>query len=350
MANTDEIVRRAEAWADARETRLAGRNPWSVGVGTIRASLRDRVTGLAAEMAFFALLSLVPAVVALGASLGWLELVIGPEPVAQGREAVLTALAAVFNPQVTDEVMRPLVEGLLEEQRGGIAVSSLLVAFFLASRVFTATIRALDLAYNVEDRRNLLQQRILALVFAIGAVVLVPVVLVFVVVGPLLGGARGIAVRFGFGELFAALWALGRWPLLLVVAVLGFAAVYRFGPHVDNRWRDCLPGALLGVLLWLLASGGLRVYLRVAGEPTARFGAGEEAAALLAVVGALVAVLLWMFLSSVALLVGGELNAELAAARPARRPTRRAARGSRRLRSRSARRPPRGATTERLDG
>ena len=129
---------------------------------------------------------------------------------------------------------------------------------------------------------------------------------------------RELADRLGFGEAFAATWAVGRWPLLFLVAVWAFAAVYRFGPNVRNRWRDCVPGALLGVTLWLLASAGLRVYLRTAGDPTARFAAGEEAGALLAVVGALVGVLLWVFLSSVALLVGGELNAEIAAARPPR--------------------------------
>lgn len=316
MANTEEIVRRAEAWAQTRGTRVGGRNPWALAVGTVQATIRDRVSGLAAEMAFFALLSLVPAVVAFGASLGWLELVIDPAHVADGRDAVVSALATVFSPQVTDQVVRPLVQGLLEEQRGGIALSSLLVALFLASRVFTATIRALDLAYNVEDRRNLLQQRLLALLFAVGAVLLVPVVLVLAVVGPLLGGARELADRFGLGEAFAAAWAIGRWPLLLALAVLGFAAVYRFGPNVRNSWRECLPGAVLGVTLWLLVSGGLRVYLRIAGDPTTRFAAGEEAAALLAVVGALVAVLLWMFLSSLALLIGGELNAEIAKTRP----------------------------------
>jgi membrane protein len=318
MANTEEIVRRAEAWAASRETRVGGRNPWTFATRTVQASIRDRVTGLAAEMAFFSLLSLVPAVVALGASLGWLEHIVGPEPVEEGREAVISTLAAVFSPQVIDEVVRPLVQGLLEEQRGGIALSSLLVALFLASRVFTATIRALDLAYNVEDRRNLLEQRTLAVGFALGAVLLVPIVLVLAVVGPLVGGGRELADRLGFGDAFAAAWAVGRWPLLFLVAVWAFAAVYRFGPNVRNRWRDCLPGALLGVTLWLLASAGLRVYLRTAGDPTVRFAAGEEAGALVAVVGALVGVLLWVFLSSVALLVGGEMNAEVAATRPPR--------------------------------
>jgi membrane protein len=318
MANTEEIARRAAAWADARPARVGGRNPWILAVRVVQGSIRDRVTGLAAEMAFFALLSLVPAVVALGASLGQLERIFGQEAIAQGRDAVVSSLATVFSPQVTADVLDPLVEGLLEEQRGGVALSSLAIALFLASRVFTATIRALDTAYNVEERRNLLQQRLIAMAFAVGAVVFVPVVLMLAIVGPLLGTGRDLADQFGLGEAFAAAWAFGRWPVVLLLAVVGFSVVYRFGPNAGIRWRASLPGAVLGVVLWVLVSLGFRLYLATLGDPTGRFAAGEEAAALLAVVGAVVVAVLWIYLSSLALLVGGELNAELAATRPVR--------------------------------
>lgn len=309
---TEELTRRAQEWADAREETVAGRNPWSVAVRTVRATIEDRVTGLAAEMAFFALLSLVPLVVALGASLGSLEMFVGREAVTRGQEAVLTVLSTVFSPQVTQDVLRPLVEGLLDQTRGGFAISSFLIALWLASRVFTATIRALDLAYDVEERRGLVTQRLLAVVFALGAVLAASVTLLFSVVGPLLGTAQDIANRLGFGEAFTVAWQLGRWPLVMAVVVGFFATVYRFGPNVRNTWSQCLPGALLGVFLWLLSSLGFRIYLATAGSPVGRFEAGAEAAALLGVVGAIVAAMLWIYLSSVALLIGGELNSVLA--------------------------------------
>lgn len=312
MSNTEEIVRRAEEWAEARGARVGGRNPWALAVHTVQASIRDRVTGLAAEMAFFALLSLVPTVVALGASLGWLERLVGRERVAQGEEAVVSGLGTVFSPPVTEEVVRPLVQGLLTEQRGGIALSSLLIALYLASRVFTASMRALDLAYNVEERRHPLKQRLLAFGFAMGAIVVVPIVFTFAVVGPLFGSGRDLADGLGFDDAFAAAWSVGRWPLLFLITVLGFVTVYRYGPSVRHRWRACLPGAVLGVVLWLLVSAGLQLYLTTVGEPATRFEAGEEATVLLAVVGAVVGGMLWAFLSGLALLVGGEFNAEFA--------------------------------------
>jgi membrane protein len=313
----DAIGERAESWAADRPARVGDCNPWQIGVRTIRASLEDRVSGLAAEMAFFALLSLLPALVAIGAALGFLERVLDPESVEQGRRAAIEALGAVFSPQVTADVLQPLVDGLLDADRGGIAVSGLLGALWLASRVFTAAIRALDLAYNVEERRGVVAQRLLAVGFAVGAVVVVSVTLVIAVVGPLFGTGAEIAGTFGFGDAFATLWRLVRWPVIFTMAVGFFTAVYRLGPNVRNRVRDCVPGALLGVSLWLLVTAGFRLYLATVGAPGDQFaGDQDETVALLGqAVGAIVAAILWTYLSSVALLVGGELNSEIAKAR-----------------------------------
>jgi membrane protein len=242
--------------------------------------------------------------------------VVARSAVEGGRSAAVEALGAIFTPQVREDVIEPLVDGLLQGERGGIALSGIVVALYLASRVFTATIRALDAAYKVEDRRGPLRQRLLAVVFAMGAVVVVALTLVLAVVGPLFGSGQEIADALRLGEAFAATWRLARWPVLLLIGVGFFATVYRFGPHVHNRWRDCLPGAVLGMALWLAVSGGFRVYLGTVGEPGAQFAPTDEAVVLLGqVVGAVVAAVLWTFLSSISLLVGGELNSELAIAR-----------------------------------
>lgn len=314
---TEEIGRRAEEWASSRDARVAGRNPFTLLLCTVRSAIHDRVTGLAAEMAFFALLSLVPVVVALGASLGWLEDVLGTETVAQGRRQAIDVLSTVFSPEVTSEVLRPLIDALLDQQRGGIALSSLAAALWLASRVFTSTLRALDLAYNVEQPRSLVTQRLLALVFAVGAIVVVSLTLVLSVLGPLFGTGREVARYFGLGEAFAFAWQVGRWPVIFLIAVGFFAAVYRFGPSCATSWRSSLPGAIVGVVLWLLVSFGFRLYLEAFGGPGARFAVADEAAALLGVVGAIVAAVLWTFLSGVALLIGGEFNSEWARTRGA---------------------------------
>lgn len=314
-------MQRALGWAGRRSTRIAGYNPWEVIVRLWRGVVQDRVSGLAAEMAFFALLSFVPLLVAVGAGLGYMERVIGEEQVRQAETAIIGGVAVVFSPDLTSEVIAPLVQGLLSQQRGGLAVGSLVVTIYLASRVFTATIRALDLAYRVENQRGLVQQRALAVLLSLAAVIVFVLMLAFLVVGPLLGGGRALSAQLGLGDVFATLWAVGRWPLL-VVCVVGFLSLlYRVGPHVDHRLRDCLPGAVLGVVLWVLVSVGFRLYLEVGGPQTPQFGDQEEEALRVAgrMVGAVVAAVLWIYLSGVTMLVGGELNAELALMREERR-------------------------------
>lgn len=303
--------------------RIGGHNPWEVAVRLWRATVEDRVTGLAAEMAFFALLSLVPLLVGIGAGLGYLERLVGGDRVVEAQRAVVDGLRVVFSPELTQEVLAPFVQGLLAQERTGLALGSLLVTIYLSSRVFTATIRALDLAYNVENQRGLVAQRGLAVLFSLAAVVMVLLLLTFTVVGPLLGGGRALAQWLGVGEVFTAVWAVGRWPLLIVLAVGFLALLYRLGPHVDNGWRDSLPGAVLGVVLWILVSLGFRLYLEAGGPQTPQFGDEEEALRMAGrLVGGVVATVLWIYLSGMAMLIGGELNAELAAIRDERGRTR----------------------------
>lgn len=127
-------VGRLEGWAERRSGRVRGRNPWLIGVRTARRFVDVRVTGLAAEMTYYALLSLVPLLVAFGAGLGLLERLLGTAQVRNIEDTVIRALEGVFSTDVTDEVMAPLVRSLLQEERTGLAVGSLLITFWLASR------------------------------------------------------------------------------------------------------------------------------------------------------------------------------------------------------------------------
>lgn len=317
------LYEKACAWAERRRLRIAGRNPWVVAVNVARNSADDRVGGLAAEMAFWAMLSFFPLIVTMAAVLGYAERFIGPEPIERGRHAVVSALSVVFSGELLREVVDPFVAGLLTAERGGVALTSLAVALFLASRVFTATIRALDLAYRVPERRGLLVQRLLALALAVGFIIVSTTTLLLMVVGPMLGAGRELADRLGLGRAFELTWTLARWPFLVAAMIAFLAVVYRYGPAAPNRLRDCLPGAVVGVVAWLLATVGLRVYLAAGGGGTPEIATEDQAVAVVGrVVGALVAAMLWVFLAGVAILAGGELNAELARQRPVLRSVR----------------------------
>lgn len=311
MADT-RLYDRSIAWARRRSERIRGRNPWVLAVALVRNSMEDRVAGLAAEMAFWALVSFFPLLVAISALLGFAERVVGPEQMAKGQSAVITAMSVVFSREITGDVIGPLITGLLSAERGGLAVTSLVVTLYLASRVFTATIRALDLAYRVPERRGLVAQRLLAVLFAAGFVLMVVATLLLMVVGPLLGTGEAVADRLGLGEAFAFTWSVFRWPVLLAIMIGFLGLVYRYGPSVENRFRHCIPGAVLGVLVWTLASVGLRLYLAAGGGGGTVIATDDEAVALVArVIGTVVAMMLWVFVTGLAILVGGELNALL---------------------------------------
>jgi membrane protein len=303
-----------------RLERWVERYPLSVGdISVSRLAVRfggrfndARVMGLAAEMTYYALLSLFPLVGALGASLGFAERLFGPEQALAMETAIIAALDLVFSPDVTADVVAPLVHGLLREERTGFALGSLVLSLFFASRVFRSAIDTLDSAYRVEERRSTVQLWSLGLLFAVSAAIVAIVVLSMVVIGPLLGGAHAIAAWLRLGGVFEWLWRIARWPVVFVIATAFLTVLYRFGPNVQNTWRESMPGAVFGMLTLLLVAIGFRVYIATTGLQSPEITDADDAVLLaLEAFGALMATLLWLWLSAMVLLSGAVLNAEL---------------------------------------
>jgi membrane protein len=301
-------------WAARRPQRLFGYNPWQLGAHVLRTALRHRVTGPAAEMSFFAMLTLVPLTVAVGAALGQIQRFVGPEKIARGQDAAISLVRVVISPRLTDGVVDPFVRAQLSQpQRGGAAIGGLLLTWWLAGRLFAATSRALDTAYEERHQRLSLQQRLIALGFAFGSVVVVVLTLGIMVDAPFLDEQRELAREFGVSQALVTAWYIGRWPVVLLVLIAFLLCLYRFAPSVRHAWRHLLPGAVLGVLLWILAAVAFRIYLALGGgDPTGVVVNDARVVIIGQAVGALVATVLWTYFSSVAILVGNELNAELA--------------------------------------
>ena len=301
------------AWAARRPQRVFGYNPWQLGAHVLHTALRHRVTGPAAEMSFFAMLTLVPLTVAVGAALGQIQRFVGPEKIARGQDAAISLVRVVISPQLTDGVIDPFVRAQLSQQRGGAAIGGLLLTWWLAGRLFAATSRALDTAYHDRHQRMSVAQRLIALGFAFGSVVVVVLTLGIMVDAPFMDEQHALALQFGISRAVATAWYIGRWPVVLVVLVVFLLCLYRFAPSVRHAWRHLFPGAVLGVVLWILAAVAFRVYLGFgSGAPTGVVVSNAEVVLIGRAVGAVVATVLWTYFSSVAILVGNELNAELA--------------------------------------
>ena len=300
------------AWAARRPQRVFGYNPWQVGAHVLHTAFRHRVTGPAAEMSFFAMLTLVPLTVAVGAALGQIQRFVGPEKIARGQDAAISLVRVVISPRLTDGVVDPFVRAQLSQpQRGSAAIGGLLLTWWLAGRLFAATSRALDTAYHDRHQHLSATQRLIALGFAFGSVVVVVLTLGIMVDAPFMDENQ--AVEIGVSRALVTAWYVARWPVVLAVLVAFLLCLYRFAPSVRHAWRHLLPGAVLGVVLWILAAVAFRIYLAFgSGAPTGVVVNDARVVIIGQAVGAVVATVLWTYFSSVAILVGNELNAELA--------------------------------------
>lgn len=256
----------------------------------------DRVPDNAASVAFYAVLSLLPAFLALAAMLGPLDSLVGGDVAERAQERVLEFLGTVLTSEAdgTLEVARDL----FENERPGLLTFSVLIAIWTLSRSFAALVRALDVVYDLDERRSWFVIRATALVIAVGSVVAASLMLAAIVVGPLLGTGEQIADQVGLGEQFVFLWNVLRLPFAFMILVLWAGTIFHVAPDHHTPWRYDLPGAVLTGVLWLLFSAGLRLYLELAQAGNAVFGA----------LGGALIVLLWFWLLSLAVLIGGELN------------------------------------------
>ena len=283
-----------------------GANGWladsrRLAVRTAVDALDDRVPGLAAEMAFFIVLSLPPLLLAVLGSVGF---VVGDLPDAdlvRLEDQILGFLSTFLSESTVNEVLATPVEQLLRDGRSDILSIGIVLTLWSASRATNVLLRTLGTAYDLEDRRAGWKRRLLALVMTITGIVVAVVVLPLLVVGPrILASALEAA---GLGTGLVRFWSYVYWGGVIILAVVTLTWLYHVAPGWYTPWRRDLPGALLALVVWLLASWALRVYT----AELAGFTADEAFRGL----AAPLVLLLWVYVSAIAVLLGAELNAEL---------------------------------------
>lgn len=260
---------------------------------------KDRVLGLSAEIAFFAVLSLFPALLIATSLLGVLDVIVGADLARRAQDSVTAALDAVLTDQASATVSS--IEQLFVDSFGGVLTFATVGALVTISGAFAVVIEALNLAYDTEERRSWWRRRVLGLGLGVTSVVVVVLALAVLVVGPFLGRGADLAGWAGLGDAFAVTWDLLRLPVLFLVITGWVMALFHIAPNRRTPWRSAVPGALLTSTLWLVATAGFHLYLRVAGDRNPVLGA----------FGGGVIVMTWTWLLSIALLAGGELNATL---------------------------------------
>ena len=264
---------------------------WLLLKDTVGSCMEYRVTGLAAEAAFFVLLSLPPLLLGLVGALGYVDTVIGLDTIAHIRQNILTASATVLSDKGVNQLVRPLLDSVLNGRRPDLISLGFLVALWSGSRAVNVFVDTITIMYGLEGRRGIVRTRMMSLELYVVALVVGAAVLPLVVIGPdavtrvLPGGATAVHVLY--------------WPSALLASVAFLTTLYHVSVPVRSPWYEDVPGALVALLMWVLGSFVLRIYLTHAVEGHTIYGS----------LAAPVAVLLWIGVSAFAVLVGAAVNA-----------------------------------------
>lgn len=257
---------------------------------------RHEMTDVAAALTYYAMMSLFPAIV-LATSLFSL---IGDESTVTKAVDYLARQGA---DQETQDAIGAVMEKIVSASGGAVSVALVIsvgIALNGASGAFGAAGRALNRVYRVDEDRGFVGRKLTDL----GTTLAIVVLLLVVVAALFLGGgfAEDLLGSIGLGSTASLVWSIIRWPIALGGMLMAYALIYTYAPDVeDRRLRWITPGAVTGVLIWVVASIGFGIYIKNFSSYGAAYGAA----------GAVIVLLLWLWLSSCAFLFGGELNAEL---------------------------------------
>ncbi|HEY6757853.1 MAG TPA: YihY/virulence factor BrkB family protein [Baekduia sp.] len=257
---------------------------------------RHEMTDVAAALTYYAMMSLFPAIV-LATSLFSL---IGDEKTVTDAVDYFTRHGA---DPATQDAVRAVMDKIVKASGGAVSfalVLSILIALNSASGAFGASGRALNRVYGVDDDRGFVGRKLTDVGITLALVVLLLVVLSALFLGG--GFAEDLLGSIGLGSTASTVWSIVRWPLALGGMLVAYALIYAYAPDLEpRRLRWITPGAVTGVAIWIVASIGFGIYIRHFSTYGAAYGAA----------GAVIVLLLWLWLSACAFLFGAELNAEL---------------------------------------
>jgi membrane protein len=251
----------------------------------------NRLLAVAGGVAFYSLLAIFPAVAAFVSLYGLIA-------DASTIDAHLSLAAGVF-PAGAVELLHEQITRIAAKSDAKLGlgfITGLAVALWSANAGMKAIIDALNVVYDEKEKRSFVRLNLLSLLFTIVAILSLMIALGVVVIAPMVFSAFGLSSLLGFA--IAAL----RWPLLLALAAIALAAIYRFGPsRTEARWQWLSVGSVAAAIAWLIGSVLFSWYIGHFGAYDATYGS----------LGAAVGMMMWMWISAIVILLGGELNAEI---------------------------------------
>ncbi len=264
-----------------------------------------QLTDAAAALTYYAAMSLFPGILLALTLLG----VLGDHGTVQAAANYVTRHGA---DPTTTQAVKSVLRSMVDSSAKGLGLA-LLIAILLGlnavSGAFAASGRALNRIFDVDDSRGFVHKRLVNLAIAAVVMTLVIIVLAAMFVGGQIADDL-FENTIGLGSTAAGIWSIVRFPLALFVALVVYALVYAYAPDVHpRRLRIVTPGGVAGVVVWILASAGFFVYVKNFSHYGTAYG----------IAGAMIILLLWLWIGACAFLLGGELNAAFAQRKARRR-------------------------------
>jgi membrane protein len=269
---------------------------WLRGTGrvcarTFKICMRHRVTGLAAEAAFWALLSLPPLALGLVGTLGYLHGVLGAKHIDQIQHAILNGASTVLSQHGVNEVVAPMLNSVLHTGRADVVSIGFLIALWSGSRAMNVYVDTITIMYGLSGRRGIIRTRALAFLLYLVGLALGAVAVPLAIIGPQLIG--------DWWPSAAGLVHIVYWPVLLLLSVAFLNTLYHLAVPERTPWVEDLPGTVVAMLIWLGGSALLHLYLTDTVSGSSLYGQ----------LAAPVAALFWLYVTAMAVLIGAALNA-----------------------------------------
>jgi membrane protein len=255
--------------------------------------VRYRVTGLAAEAAFFGVLSLPPLIFGLVGAVGFVTSTLDIRTIANFREQLVNLSSRVLTPEVVQDVIEPTLDDVLSRGQAAVISIGFIIALWSGSRALNVFVDTITIMYGMAGKRGIVGTRALSfllyLVFLVAGIVLLPLILA----GPTLVNLVLPPSVEIIGNLY--------WPVVLVGSICILATLYHLSVPVRTRWRADLPGAAVTMAMWVGGSVLLRLVLTKSIGSTTIYGP----------LAAPIAFLLWLYVISIAVLIGAAFNSSL---------------------------------------
>ncbi|MEH2353875.1 YihY/virulence factor BrkB family protein [Nostoc sp.] len=266
---------------------------WRTIKKTFSRTIERRLLGLASEIAFNAMLSLFPAILAIITAIGLLA-----ESLQNTFKQLAVQLSQVLPEQALDLIRDFATTEITNSKNSGLFSLSFVLAIWTASGAVSTAMTALDQIHQIpsENIRAFWKAKLVSLGLTVGTMLLLVLASFSVFISDWL---LGIVVRENSSLIFLLhLWLLLRWPLALSIVAVAFGFVYRYGPSEWNSGTPMMPGAILAAVFWAMLSALFRLYVANFGNYNKVYGA----------VGAVIVLMLWLSMSAAVLLIGDQLN------------------------------------------